>query len=425
MSGLRESRIMTHSWLTVKRLRAHGFILALSLWSIYVWNISTPGLLDRAGNLKGTDFLHLYTLGSIALENRGADLYNMKAQAELAAQRVPVAAGIRYIPLYPPQVSVFFAPIARFSYSRMVIIWLAVSVLLYGLCVYFVWRSCPALQSEKVGFLLLAVAFPGFFHLILWGQSSAVALVCFTLAYFALRREKEFLAGLALGTLMFKPQLGVAVGVVFLATSRWKIILGAALSAAVQMLAAWAYYGWGPIRDWMRKVLGVFDSLSVLEPKLYQTHSFRTFWNLLLIPPHISLGLYGISASLVLVAALMVWRSHLPLSVRYSALLVATVLVSPHLIVYDMVILAPAFLFLADWLMGQPHDVFGRRLGIVLYFAYLSPLLGPLSQWIRVQLSVVLMTAAVLMIWHAGQRMNFISGGSEVSLGNESPEASV
>jgi alpha-1,2-mannosyltransferase len=397
----------------------------LSLWSIYVWNISSPGLLDRSGNLKGTDFLHLYTLGSVALEHRAADLYNMNAQAELAARRVPAAAGIRYIPLYPPQVSIFFAPMARLSYSRMLVVWLSLSVLLYGLCNYIAWRTCPSLQQDKVAFLVLTVSFPGFFQLILWGQASALALVCFTLAYLALRREKEFLAGLALGTLMFKPQLGLAGSVVFLALRNWKILAGGVLSAAAQVLAAWAYYGGGPIRDWMRTVLGVVDSLSMLEPKLYQTHSLRTFWNLLLIPPHISLALYVISASLVLVGMVMIWRTQLPLPVRYSALLLATVLVSPHLIVYDMVILAPAFLLLADWLIGRTKDAFGRRMGIVLYFAYLSPLLGPLSRWVHVQCSVVLMTGAIFMIWHAGRRTTPVSGGYSGSLENPSLKASI
>src|ERR1700722_1584082 len=98
------------TWLTAERLRAQGIILALCLWSVYVWNMAAPGLLDRAGNLKGTDFLHFYTLGSLALAHRGADLYNLQAQSELAAQRIPAAAGIRYLPLYPPQVSMFFAP---------------------------------------------------------------------------------------------------------------------------------------------------------------------------------------------------------------------------------------------------------------------------------------------------------------------------
>jgi hypothetical protein len=105
------------SWMTPKRLRAHGVILALCLWSVYVWNVSAPGLLDRAGNLKGTDFLHFYTLGSLALTHRGADLYSMQAQSQLAGELVPAAGGIRYLPLYPPQVSMFFAPLARWSYA--------------------------------------------------------------------------------------------------------------------------------------------------------------------------------------------------------------------------------------------------------------------------------------------------------------------
>src|SRR5215475_3252762 len=92
-------------WLTAKRLRAHGFLFALAIWSVYIWTLATPGLRDRNGNLKGTDFLHFYTLGSIAREHRGPDLYDMNFQDRLAAQRVPQAASLSYLPLYPPQVS--------------------------------------------------------------------------------------------------------------------------------------------------------------------------------------------------------------------------------------------------------------------------------------------------------------------------------
>src|SRR5579862_4689972 len=114
---------MTGHWLTSKRLRAHALLLGLALWSIYIWTLATPGLRDRNHNLKGTDFLHLYTLGALALAHRGADLYNMNAQAALAAQRVPEAAGIRYLPLYPPQVSILFAPAARLSYDWALALW--------------------------------------------------------------------------------------------------------------------------------------------------------------------------------------------------------------------------------------------------------------------------------------------------------------
>ena len=180
------------SWMTAKRLRAHGLILAICLWSVYLWNMAPPGLRDRAGNLKGTDFLHFYTLGSLALAHRGADLYDMRAQAELAAERVPAAAGIRYLPLYPPQVSIFFAPFARLSYPWALTLWLILSALLYGACCYFVWLACPGLCSRGPTVVVLALAYPAFWHLLAWGQTSALALACFTLAFFALRNQREF-----------------------------------------------------------------------------------------------------------------------------------------------------------------------------------------------------------------------------------------
>ena len=110
-------------WLTAKRLRAHALLLALGLWGIYLWTIATPTLRDRNGNLKGTDFLHFYTLGSLAIAHRGSDLYDLQVQAALAAQRVPEAGGIRYLPLYPPQVSILFAPMALLSYGRALAVW--------------------------------------------------------------------------------------------------------------------------------------------------------------------------------------------------------------------------------------------------------------------------------------------------------------
>ncbi len=243
------------SWMTAKRLRAHGIILALALWSVYIWNMATPGLLDRSSNLKGTDFLHFYTLGSLALAHRGADLYNMQAQSELAAHRVPAAAGIRYLPLYPPQVSIFFAPFARLPYPWALLFWLSLSKLTYAVCCYAAWRVCPNLRNYWLTVFILAVAFPAFWHLVAWGQTSALALACFTLTFFAFRSKREFLAGLALGSLLFKPQLALAAALVFLITLRWRVIAGATLSAAAQLFAAFLYYGIRPIHEWFKRLM--------------------------------------------------------------------------------------------------------------------------------------------------------------------------
>jgi hypothetical protein len=390
--------------LTAKRLRAHGLVLALSLWSVYIWNMATPGLLDRAGNLKGTDFLHFYTLGSLALAHRGADLYNMELQSQLAAERVPAGAGIRFLPLYPPQVSIFFAPFARLSYACALILWLTLSSLIYGLCCYAIFRASPSLHSHKFTVLILALAFPAFWHLIAWGQTSALALACFTLGFFALRAQREFLAGMALGCLIFKPQLALASALVFAVTLNWKVIVGAILSAAAQLTTAWLYYGLGPLREWKRVLLNVPRLLPLLEPRPYQTHSLRTFWTMLVPWPSISLALYLVTALLVSALTIACWRSRLPLSVRYSALLFATVLLAPHLTVYDLVILAPAFLLLADWIATQPDNPATPQLKLLLYLAFVLPLLGPLARWTHFQLSVPVMAAVLFGIWNLGRK---------------------
>jgi len=392
------------SWLTARRLRAHGFILAFCLWSVYLWNISTPGLLDRAGNLKGTDFLHFYTLGSLALAHRGADLYNLQAQSALSAQRVPQAAGIVYLPLYPPQVSLFFAPLAHLNYGSALLVWLCFSSLIYFLCCYSVWRSCLNLRSHSLTVLILALAFPAFWHLIAWGQTSALALACFTLAYFALRVQREFLAGLALGCLIFKPQFGIAATIVFVLTLRWRVIAGALLSSAAQLTAACLYYGPGPLRDWMRTLLNLPNLLPLLEPRAYQTHSLRTFWTMLIPWRPTSLALYLVTGLLVAALTIQCWRSILLLPLRYSALLLATVLLAPHLTVYDLVILTPAFLLLSDWVVAQHEDRITTTLKLLLYLAFALPLLGPLAHWTHVQLSVLVMAILSYVMWKLGRK---------------------
>jgi hypothetical protein len=395
-------------WINPRRLRIHGAIVALCLWSVFTWNLATPGPRDRNGNLKGTDFSHLYTLGSVGLERRAADLYNEDAQAELTARRIPGAEGIRYIPLYPPQVSIIFAPLAALPYARALIIWLTISALLYGVCCYKLWQSCPRLFNEGRTVFILAIAFPGFFHLIAWGQTSAVALACFTAAFLLLRHERPFLAGLALGCLIFKPQLGIAAAFVFVYTRAWRVIAGGILSAAAQLAVPAFYYGAESLRAWMHMMTSVVDNIPLTEPRPYQTLSLRTFWTMLIPGRALPLALYILSAIVILGFTAAVWsrRPALPLALRYSSLLVASVLVAPHLLVYDVAVLAPVFLLLSDWIVaerpGSASSPLMKSMKVVLYLGYLAPLAGGISRWTHLQVSVVLMSLLVWMIWQAG-----------------------
>lgn len=407
------------NWITAKRLRAHATILAVCLWSLYVWNLTTPGLRDRGGNLKGTDFLHFYTLGALAAEHRGGDLYDTSAQAALAVERVPQVAGLRYLPLYPPQVSLLFAPLAHLPYAWALAVWWICSAAIYELCISAVWRACPKLRTHGLTVALLALGFPAFFHLIAWGQTSALALACFTGAFFLLRQKREFLAGLVFGCLIFKPQLGLAAAIVFLSLGAWNLIAGAIVSAVAELFVGVLYYGIAPLRQWVITMQHVRALLPWLEPKPYQTHCLRTFWSMLVPSGEVAFGLYVISAIAVLSMTISIWRrqTKVPLALRYSSLLLATVLIAPHLTVYDLVILAPAFLLTADWLMAQPHSP-THTLGTLLYLVYVLPLLGPFARWTHVQLSVIAMAACVYVLWRISGH-SFVSGATAVSAEKE------
>jgi alpha-1,2-mannosyltransferase len=396
--------MMLASWLTAKRIRIHGLLLAVSLWTVYAVDMSTPGLIDRSGLVKGTDFLHFYTLGRLALADRGDLLYNMRAQADLARQFVQNTPNSLYVPLYGPQVSLIFAPFARLPYGYALAAWLALNVLIYALSCYAIWRTCPALRTHRWTVLILAVAFPGFFHLLAWGQTSGIALLCFTLAYVALRRDHPLLAGLAIGTLIFKPQLGLAAAAVLVFARNWKVVAGAVLAASLQLAAAWMHYGAVVMRTYLHALRHVEDVLPLLEPRLYQTHSLRSFWSLLLPWPRVAFGLYVVSAVAALVLAVRVWRSRSSLAVRFSALLFATVLASPHLTVYYLVILAPAFLLLGDWAMAHGEETLAPRVQQLLYLCYPLFLLGPLTRITHLQISVLAMMALLWMTWRISSR---------------------
>ena len=384
--------------LSLRRIRIHASLIAIALWSVFVWNYSTPGLLDRNGLLKGTDFLHFYTIGTLAREGHPNQLYDLQAQEKLATERVPEAKGLVYAPFYGPQVALLFAPFAALTYGKAVTAWLLVNAFIYAGCCWLVWRACPNLRKHLGTVLLAALAFPAFFHLLVWGQTSGLALACFTVMFLCLRRRNNFAAGLAFGLLFFKPQLGVAGAVIFLLAGEWQILAGASVTAVAQLAVAWACFGAPVLRDYFRHFYDVPDMLPLLEPKLYQLHSLRGFWELSGLPPRIAGTCLGISLVVVLALAYRAWQRSRSLEIRFASLLVATVLVAPHLTIYDLVILAPAFLLLANWTIDHRFP----PIVICLYLCFVLQLIGPLARWTHVQLTVLAMAALVYLLERYG-----------------------
>jgi hypothetical protein len=82
-----------------------------------------------------------------------------------------------------------------------------------------------------------------------------------------------------------------------------------------------------------------------------------------------------------------VWRSPAPVRVRIGAVMIASVLVSPHLIVYDATILALPLLWLAAYARERGSDADIAKMSSTIYWLFVT-LLVPTAAVIGVQLSV-------------------------------------
>lgn len=398
--------------LTLHRIRVHAALIAIALWSVFVWDYSTPGLLDRNGLLKGTDFLHMYTIGTLAREGRFTELYDVGAQNQLAGELVPEAKGLVYLPLYGPQVALMFSPLTVLSYGKALLVWLTLNAALYGASCCLVWRQCPGLRNYPGTVALAACALPAFFHLLVWGQTSGLALVFLTMMFLALKRGRKFVAGLTFGLLFFKPQLGLAGFVIFLLAAEWRILAGAAITSSVQIAAGWLLCGTAVMRDYLANLWHIPANITLLEPKLYQLHSWRGFWALLIPWPRAAGFLVGASIVISIALGFRSWTGGQTLNLRFSALLLASVLVAPHLTIYDLVILAPAFILLVAWGLESPHSPASLR--VLLYLCFVLPLLGPLARWTHLQVTV-LATAGLLYLVEASARGERARGDGRVT----------
>ena len=193
-------------WLTPRRIRAQALVLAICIWGTVAIDFTTPGLTDRAGNIKFQDFLQFYISARLIAQGRTTQLFDTRVAATELQKLVQQPTRVRLPTVYGPQVGLVFVPLARFSFPVAATIWVAISVLLFFLCVFLLWRLCPNLRTNAGLVMIAAIAFPPFFHFFVRGQISVVLLACFTAAFLAFRAGHDWLAGAALGLLVFKPQ---------------------------------------------------------------------------------------------------------------------------------------------------------------------------------------------------------------------------
>jgi hypothetical protein len=207
-----------------------------------------------------------------------------------------------------------------------------------------------------------------------------------------MRADRPWLAGAALGMLAYKPTLLLLTPLALLVRRDWRMLAGAAVAATAQFALAAAYFGPGVLVDYGRAAAIAQRNRPFFEVSLELMHSLDSFFKLLVPSSRVALACYAIGSSAVAAVALRVWRSRAHLEPRFAVLLVASILVDPHVYSYELTVLVPALIFA----MSEALSSRDRRLLAVAYLVYVLPAFASITAATRIQLSV---PAMGVLLW--------------------------
>jgi alpha-1,2-mannosyltransferase len=320
----------------------YGVLLAAAIgaavWIAWLVSLATgPGLLDRAGNVKGGDFVLFYAAGKIVAAHQTDHLYDPDLQEQIEHGLTGERSG-RHGLINPPFFALPFVPLAALPYLAAFALWSALGIALLMGTLRLVGRLDAAPW---------VLAFVPVWAAISYGQNSLLSLFILAAVYVLLRHGHDRIAGAVLGCLLYKPQLVVLLAALLLLDRRWRALAGlgatavllAAVALALSVPATLAYLALG------RSFATMLGERGFPTAKMHSLYSFFV----LLLPGHLSAA-----AALALVSSLAVLalvRLRQPpyaadtLDRWYAAAIWGTVLVSPHVPLYDLSLLVlPALL---------------------------------------------------------------------------------
>src|SRR5258707_4447971 len=193
--------------------------------------------------------------------------------------------------------------------------------------------------------LLLAAAFPVVLTNTLVGQNGFLTAALIGGMLYLLP-TRPVLAGICLGLLSSKPQYGLLFPLVLIAASQWTVFFTAGVVAVAMACASWPGFGtesWQAFFHWMpmfsqafltegRAPWGKMQSIFALVRYLGGTEQLAWVFQWIM------------SGAVAVLLALM-WRSRVSYPLKAAALATGTLLVTPYLFLYDVMVLAIAVAF--------------------------------------------------------------------------------
>jgi alpha-1,2-mannosyltransferase len=352
------------NWLTLARMRGYSLILlALAVLALVALAATSNGLNDYQGRPLGTDFSNVYAAGKYVLEGKpkapfSPALQHAKEQ-EIFGKETPF-----YGWHYPPIFLFLAALLALFPYLSALALWQASTLALYLVSIRAI------LPRPEVW--LPALAFPAVLINVAHGHNGFLTAALIGGGLYLLER-KPVAAGILFGLLIYKPQFGVLLPLALIASGYWRAFFAASVTVVALCAATYFAFGigvWEAFRESM-----TFTREIVLEKGDTGFHKIQSvFAAVRLFGGGITLAYIAQGIVFVAVAGCLVWlwRSSNAFALKAAALIAGSMLATPYLLDYDLMIAAPAIAFLAAHGLSKGFAPYEKS---TLAFVFIAPLL--------------------------------------------------
>jgi hypothetical protein len=344
-----------------RRLRDYPRLIFIASWSVLILNL----LLHRGwiggltGVMIGGDFISNYSSGSLYLTDINL-LYDPTAQQARQTSLIEPSQSSGFAPfISPPYVALAMSSIAQIPLQVAFIGWEILNLVCVLASVYLLSRYVFPTWLAKNGLSplqLSVIIFSSFAFVIgfLAGQSHGITLLLCTGIISAMMKEKWVMAGLLGSILTYKPQFILGFLICWLAWRCMKCLLSFAVITLLWQLPILLSHGISPYLDYLN-----FSRLLLYLP--YAKDSFpvsimATPYALMstLLPPSFAKSIQYLLVLLVigmlaLLSYIAIKAQKVPMSQRYFTLAMALLLpllIAPHTLIYDLLILVPAFILL-------------------------------------------------------------------------------
>jgi hypothetical protein len=295
-------------------------------------------IFDENGHGLPTDFVNVWSAGRLALDGHPAQAWDWDVQKQVQVAVLGQSYPGNLAWHYPPPFLFVAGLLAHFPYATAFIGWAVASLVPY-------LAVMRAIVGRPFG-LLLGAAFPVVLTNTLVGQNGflTASLIGGTLV---LLPARPILAGICLGLLSYKPQYGLLFPLVLIAASQWTVFVTAGVVAVAMALLSWLAFGtesWQAFFHWMPMFSQAFltegrapwgKMQSIFAVVRYFGGAEQLAW----------LFQWIMSAAVAVLLALM-WRSRISYPLKAAALAAGTLLITPYLFLYDLMVLAIAVAFL-------------------------------------------------------------------------------